>query len=103
MSIVTIKIGGRSFNLSCDEDSRARISTLAEKLDLEIDARKQASPSASFELSLIITALNLMDEKLSKEEKSGGQALENANADFHKQLFSIHEELKKLAQKAEKC
>jgi cell division protein ZapA (FtsZ GTPase activity inhibitor) len=99
MSILTITLAGKPFKLACPEESRSHIEMLAEKLDLELDDVSKGNPSASFELMLVMSALSLMDDKQSKAKESGGKALEKANADSQKQLSSIFEELKIVANK----
>jgi cell division protein ZapA (FtsZ GTPase activity inhibitor) len=99
MSIVTITLAGKPFKLACPEESKQHIEMLAEKLDLELADVSKGNPSASFELALVIASLGLMDEKQSKAKESGGEALKKANADNQKQLSSIFEELKIVANK----
>jgi hypothetical protein len=52
-------------------------------------------------LSLIITALGLVDDTTSQEQKTGGEVLEKANSDFQKLLSSVSLELKTVAKKFE--
>lgn len=99
MPIVTIKLDNKEFRLACSEDSKAKIESLAEKLDYFISDIRKGNPNASFELSLIIAALGLMDEKNSKAQESGGDVLKQANADFQKTLSSIFSELQSLDSK----
>lgn len=99
MSIVTITLAERSFKLSCSEDSKPHIEKLAEKLDLELSEMSKGNPSASFEMLLVMTSLGLMDEKHSKTKESGGEALTKAEGDHQKQLSSVFDELKNVANK----
>ena len=99
MSIVTITLAERNFKLSCSEDSKSHIEKLAEKLDLELNEMSKGNASASFEMLLVMTALGLMDEKHSKTKESGGEALEKAEGDHQKQLASVFDELKNVANK----
>jgi cell division protein ZapA (FtsZ GTPase activity inhibitor) len=99
MSIVTITLASKHFKLACSEESKLHIEKLAEKLDLELGDVSTRNPSASFEMLLVMTALGLMDDKQSKAKESGGEILEKANLDHEKQLSSIFEELKIVANK----
>jgi cell division protein ZapA (FtsZ GTPase activity inhibitor) len=101
MSIVTITLNNKQFKLSCPEESRGKLESLAEKLDCAIEDTKSSNPTASFELALIITALGLVDDTTSQEQKTGGEVLEKANSDFQKLLSSVSLELKTVAKKFE--
>lgn len=103
MSIVTIILDNKQFKLACSEESKAKIESLAEKLDNSISDIKKSNPTASFELAVIITALSLMDDKNSKVQESGGEVLKQANSDFQKSLSAISSELKTVAKKLENC
>ena len=99
MSIVTITLAGRDFKLACSEESKPHIIKLAEKLDLELGEVSKGNPSASFEMLLVMTSLSLMDEKHSKTKESGGEVLVKAESDHQRQLISVYDELKHLANK----
>ena len=99
MQIVTITLGSKDFKLSCPQENQKELEIIAEKLDHVIEDKKQNNPSASFELILVMTALDLMYKKLSKEKESAGNLLKNANIDFQKLLSSIDGELKIVAEK----
>jgi cell division protein ZapA (FtsZ GTPase activity inhibitor) len=103
MSIVTITLSNRDFKLFCPEENHTELNSLAEKLDLEINKIKQTNPSASFELSLVMLALNLLDNKQKHLALEGGEILKDANTDFQIVLSSIFDELKTVAKKLEKC
>ncbi len=103
MSIITITLDNKNFKLSCSEDSKKQIELLAEKLDYAIEDTKKNNPAASFELALVITALGLINDKLSKSEETAGDVLKNANSDFQKLLTSVFSELNLVAEKLEKC
>jgi cell division protein ZapA (FtsZ GTPase activity inhibitor) len=99
MSIVTINLSNKSFKLYCPEENKEALIRVAEKLDNEIDKMRVSNPNASFELLLVMTALNLQDERQSQLNQSGGQILENANKDFQNTLSSIFSELETVANK----
>ncbi|MDP4709092.1 MAG: cell division protein ZapA [Rickettsiaceae bacterium] len=103
MSIVTITLNNKQFKLSCPEESKDKLESLADKLDCAIQDTKSSNPAASFELALIITALGLINDTTSQEQKTGGEVLEKANADFQKLLSSLSLELKTVAKKIENC
>ena len=99
MSIVTITINNKNFNLSCSEDSKERILMLAEKLDTDLREMSDVNKYASFELLLVMEALKLMDLKQSNIQLAGGEALENITQDFDKQLSTIFNELETISAK----
>ena len=101
MSIVTITLHGKDFNLSCSEESKDRIIMLAQKLNAEIKEIATVNQYASLDLLLVMLLLNYIDQKQSQIQASGGEALESANLDFQKQLSSIFSELKVIAEKVE--
>ncbi len=103
MSIVTITLSNRDFKLFCPEESHAELCSLAEKLDLEINKIKQSNPSASFELLLVMFALNILDKEQKHINLEGGEILKEANKDFQIVLSSVFDELKIVAEKLEKC
>lgn len=103
MSIAAITINGKIFKISCNEETRQRLAVVAKQLDLEVKKTSKISPHAPFDLVLIMTALDLVDHKLSQIELAGGEVLANANQDFKEQLAEIMNELKIVADKLEKC
>jgi cell division protein ZapA (FtsZ GTPase activity inhibitor) len=90
---------GRNFKLSCSEVSKPHIERLAENLDLELGKILKSNSSASFEMLLVMIALCLMDEKYSKTKESAGEVLEKTEKDHHKQLSTLFDELKNVANK----
>ena len=103
MSIVTITLNNRDFKLSCPPENHNELLSLAEKLDLEINKIKQSNPAASFELLLVMLALNLLDTQQKQISIEGGEILKDAKGDFQLVLSSIFDELKAVAEKLEKC
>lgn len=99
MSILTITINNKNFNLSCPEESKERILMLAEKLDTDLTEMASSNKYASFELLLVMEALKLMDLKQSNIAITGGEALENITQDFDKQLAAIFNELEVISDK----
>ncbi len=99
MSIVTITINGKNFKISCSEESKDKIMSLAEKLDVEIKDMSVKNQYASLELLLIMMALQHVDERQSQMNIVGGDVLQTANTDFQKQLSSIHNQLQSVKDK----
>ena len=86
MSIVTITLSNRDFKLYCPEESHAELHSLAIKLDVEINKVRQANPSASFELLLVMVALNLLDNKQKQANLEAEGVAKEVNEDFKIQL-----------------
>lgn len=102
MSIVTITLSNRDFKLYCPEESHAELYSLAAQLDSEINKVRQANPSASFELLLVMVALNLLDNKQKQANLEAGDIAKETNEDFQLLLSSIFIELKVVAEKLER-
>ncbi|MBN8522661.1 MAG: cell division protein ZapA [Rickettsiales bacterium] len=102
MSIVTITLSNRDFKLYCPEESHAELYSLAAKLDNEINKVRQANPSASFELLLVMVALNLLDNKQKQTNLEAEDIAKETNEDFQVLLSSIFNELKVVAEKLER-
>lgn len=62
MSIITITLGSKTFQLACSEGSREELCNLAAKLNENIAQIKKVNPSASFELLLVMSALSLQEQ-----------------------------------------
>jgi cell division protein ZapA len=103
MSIVTITLCDKNFQLSCKEENKSKLLSLAEKLDSVMGDIRKNNLSASFELTLIIAALSLIDDKNANEQKTAGEILEKSEQEFQKLLSSIDLELKTVAKKIENC
>ena len=102
MSIVTITLSNRDFKLYCPEESHADLYSLAAQLDSEINKVRQSNPSASFELLLVMVALNLLDNKQKQTNLEAGDIAKETNEDFQLLLSSIFNELKVVAEKLER-
>ena len=102
MSIVTITLSNRDFKLYCPEESHAELYSLAAKLDNEINKVNQSNPSASFELLLVMVALNLLDNKQKQTNLEAEDIAKETNEDFQVLLSSIFNELKVVAEKLER-
>ncbi|XVN43484.1 MAG: cell division protein ZapA [Candidatus Rickettsia vulgarisii] len=62
MSIVTITLGNKNFQLACSDGSVQELNILVAKLNDRISEMKRISPTASFELLLVMSALGLQEE-----------------------------------------
>jgi cell division protein ZapA (FtsZ GTPase activity inhibitor) len=102
MSILTITLSNRDFKLYCPEESHAELYSLAAKLDNEINKVREANPSATFELLLVMVALNLLDNKQKQTNLEAEDIAKETNEDFQVLLSSIFNELKVVAEKLER-
>lgn len=62
MSIVTITLGSKNFQLACSNGSVQELNILVAKLNERITQMRKISPTASFELLLVMSALGLQEE-----------------------------------------
>jgi cell division protein ZapA (FtsZ GTPase activity inhibitor) len=62
MSIVTITINNKQFQVGCNEGEEEMLRDAAAKLARRIDEIKESSPRAPTELLLIFSAIALQDE-----------------------------------------
>jgi cell division protein ZapA (FtsZ GTPase activity inhibitor) len=69
MSVVTITISGKQFQLACNDGEEGRLKAAASTLSSNIDHLKGASPKANSELLLIMCALGMQDEIESLKDK----------------------------------
>ena len=85
MSVVTITLQGKKFDLYCQAKDQNALFGLAEKLNQEISRMRLANPSASFELLLVMIALNFQNER---------QISNSPSANNHQDLLkTIHDKL----------
>lgn len=78
MSIIKIKLGPREFELSCPEENQEHIYALADKLNVQIKKFLDVSPSFSFDLAMVITALNLLEAKDNNSKEQLKEYLDDA-------------------------
>lgn len=69
MSIVTITLGTKNLQLVCNDGSEGELRDLAFKLNETIGQIKKLNPSASFELLLVMSALDLQQQIQSLSDK----------------------------------
>ena len=69
MSVVTITLNNKQFQIGCNDGEESLLLSAAEKLNSKIASMKEASPRATTELLLIFAALALQDENLELQAK----------------------------------
>jgi cell division protein ZapA (FtsZ GTPase activity inhibitor) len=62
MSVVTITLNGKQFQIGCNDGEELLLQSAAEKLQDRIAQMREASPKATTEMLLIFCALALQDE-----------------------------------------
>ncbi len=105
MPIVTIKLHNKSFQLACNEGAEEQLFNLAKLLNERIEEVKKGSPAASFELSLVITALDLQEQVqiLSAHNKNiAGEKVDYEEEKLAETLSTIASYLESIAQKISK-
>jgi cell division protein ZapA (FtsZ GTPase activity inhibitor) len=102
MSIVTITLNNKNFQLLCNDGSENQLIELARKLDEKIAEIKTANPASSFELLLVMSALSLQDQTQNlnnKLDKINGSKNNDEDEKFAETLSTIALYLENLAQK----
>jgi cell division protein ZapA len=69
MSVVTLQINDKNFQLACKDGEENKLKSVASILDKKIKELKASIPTASTEVILTICALQLQSEQLSLESK----------------------------------
>lgn len=62
MSLVTITLGNKSFQLAVSDESKGELDSLTSKLNDTLMQIRKANPSASFDLLMVILALSLQEQ-----------------------------------------
>lgn len=102
MSIVTITLNNKNFQLSCDTGAEEQLRNLGESLNNRMLEIKRANPSASFELLLVMAALSIQDQLESMTAKFGKISSDkdpHEEEQFAQTLSTIAEYLENLAKK----
>ena len=105
MSIITINLNNKNFQLSCNEGSEEQLYSLASRLNEKIIEIKRANPTASFELLLVMTALSIQDQVQNMSSKLGKLSAEKNHEEeeeFARTLSTIAGYLENLAKKITK-
>jgi cell division protein ZapA (FtsZ GTPase activity inhibitor) len=99
MPTVTITLNNKSFKLSCSEVAKPRILHLSSKLDAEIAKVRQDNPYAPFDLLMVMTILNVMDDNEKASFENEDQALKNANKELQSLINRLSAELAEVTKK----
>ncbi|MCC8418157.1 MAG: cell division protein ZapA [Rickettsia endosymbiont of Glossina mortisans submortisans] len=102
MSIVTITLNNKSFQLYCNNGDEEELLSLANKLNDKIAEIKLGSPTASFELLLVMASLNAQAEIANLTEKLNKNGFQKNHPDeekFAETLTTIAGYLENLARK----
>ena len=102
MSIVTITLNNKNFQLSCDAGAEEQLKNLGESLNSRMLEMKRANSSASFELLLVMAALSIQDQLESITTKFGkvnGNKNNNEDEQLRETLITIAQYLENLAKK----
>lgn len=102
MSIVTVTISNRKFQLACNESAEPELHQLVTRLNEKIASIKQSNPNATFELLLVMTALNLQDRLQNMEKKTArldGDKISAEDEKLAETLSTIAGYLQNIAQK----
>ncbi|MFY9589210.1 cell division protein ZapA [Rickettsia endosymbiont of Halotydeus destructor] len=102
MSIVTITLNNKNFQLCCNDGGEQELFNLAAKLNDKITEIKLVNPTASFELLLVMASLGIQSEIQNLIEKFDRTDIKRTNNDeekFAETLTTIAKYLENLAQK----
>ena len=102
MSVVTVTLNNKSFQLYCNNGDEEELLSLANKLNDKIAEIKLGSPTASFELLLVMASLNAQAEIASLTEKLNQKVFPKDHPDeekFAETLTTIAGYLESLARK----
>ncbi|WP_375326360.1 cell division protein ZapA [Candidatus Tisiphia endosymbiont of Nemotelus uliginosus] len=103
MSLVTITLGSKTFQLACSKGSEQELTILGIKLNERLVQIKKSNLSASFELLLVMAALSLEEEvqalTTQMTNASGGKIPLKEEEQFAETLSTIASYLENLAKK----
>lgn len=105
MSIVTITLNNKNFQLSCDDGAEEQLKNLGVSLSSRMLEIKRANSSASFELLLVMAALSIQDQLESVTAKFGHNEVNKNSGEeeqFAETLSTIAQYLENLAKKISK-
>lgn len=105
MTIVTITLNNKNFQLYCNGGEEEKLLFLANKLNKKISEIKAINPAASFDLLLVIALLNAQSEIMYLTNKIESNSLQKNSQDeekFAETLSTIASYLENLARKMEK-
>jgi len=102
MSLVTITLGNKNFQLAVSDEAKVELDNLTSKLNDTLMQIRTANPSASFDLLMVILALSLQEQVQDLSHKiakiDGGQ-VPYEGEEFAETLSTIAGYLENLAKK----
>lgn len=102
MSLVTITLGNKNFQLAVSDEAKIELDNLTSKLNDTLMQIRTANPSASFDLLMVILALSLQEQVKDLSQKvakiDGGQ-VPHEGEEFAATLSTIAGYLENLAKK----
>jgi len=101
MSVVTITLNNKQFQIACNDGEEALLQNAAEKLHNRIEEMRSQSPKAMTELLLIFCALALQDENTELYNKLDHSGYSD-DTKISKTLSTIANYLDELAKKITK-
>ena len=102
MSLVTITLGNKNFQLAVSDESKSELGSLTSKLNDTLTQIREANPSASFDLLMVILALSLqeqIDDLSHKIAKIDSGTVHHEEEKFAETLTTIAGYLENLARK----
>lgn len=100
MSIVTITINNKNFQIGCNDGQEELVQNAAKKLDEKLQAIKEGGINASTELLLIMCALGLQDDNSNLRSQLGKGEIDNPDAEKLSQtLTAVSAGLENIANK----
>lgn len=97
MSVVTVKINNKVYQISCEPGQESILTDSAAKIDQEVGNLKNYSPTATTEYLLLLTAIKLQHQL---DSKTLGK--DNSNLELDKLLVEITSYIESLALKIKK-
>lgn len=101
MSVVTITLNNKQFQIGCNDGEETLLQNAAEKLSRQLEEMKGSSPKATTELLLIFCALALQDENTELRSKLSNSGY-SEDEKISETLSTIASYLDELAQKITK-
>ena len=97
MSVITITLNNKQFQLACGDGEESSLQDAVEKLSNRLDSMKEESPRATTELLLIFCALGLQDENTDLRTKlsSSGYSYDEKISETLSTIASYLDELAK--------
>ncbi|MEY3197505.1 MAG: hypothetical protein RLZZ59_876 [Pseudomonadota bacterium] len=103
MSVVTIALNGKQFQIGCNDGEEGALIEASQKLSQRIDEIKSSSPKAPTDLLLVFCAIFLQEENDELKEKLKNIDIKPNDSDSEDALESIANRLESIAKKIVKC